>query len=246
MDRRRPSASINFITCHDGFTLTDLVSYNEKHNCANGEDDGDGESNNRSWNCGVEGSTTYGAVKKLRARQIRNLMATLMLSQGVPLLSGGDEIGRTQKGNNNAYCQDNELSWMDWEHADHGFFAFVQKLIALRRDHSVFRKRHFCCDSLEWYRHDGAQMTPDDWNTPWAKTVGMFLRGSAADDTDGDFYIAFNAHSEPVEFTIPRPLGYRWRIVLRTVEGRIRPVALSRGIAFCVEAHSLVVIARTR
>src|SRR5262249_28092657 len=143
MDRRRPSASINFITCHDGLTLADLVAYNEKHNADNGESDCDGENYNRSWNCGAEGITSDAAIIELRSRQIRNLLTTLMVSQGVPMLLAGDEIGRTQSGNNNAYCQDNEVSWLDWKVADYDIFGFAQKLIALRREHPTFRRRTF-------------------------------------------------------------------------------------------------------
>jgi isoamylase len=241
-DRRRPSASINFVTCHDGFTLADLVSYNEKHNAANGESNSDGENYNRSWNCGAEGATSDDAINELRARQSRNLLATLMLSQGVPMLLGGDEIGRTQRGNNNAYCQDNEVSWVNWEHGDYDVFAFVERLITLRREHPVFRRRHFICNEIGWYRNDGERMTADDWNTPWAKAIGMFLDGSGADDDD--FYIAFNAHREPVEFTIPGELGCFWRVVVHTASAPVHPVGLSKGIAFCVDAHSLLVAAR--
>jgi isoamylase len=244
MDRRRPSASINFITCHDGFTLADLVSYNEKHNEANGEWNSDGESNNRSWNCGAEGITSDEAISALRTRQSRNLLATLMLSQGVPMLLGGDEIGRTQNGNNNAYCQDNEVSWVDWKHGNYEIFAFVEKLIALRREHPVFRRRHFIYSDIGWYRNDGERMTTGDWNTPWAKAIGMFLDGSGADDPDDDFYVAFNAHFEPVEFTIPHDLGGVWRAVFSTSGGPVQTVALSKGIAFYVEAHAILVITR--
>jgi isoamylase len=140
---RRPFASINFVTAHDGFTLADLVSYNEKHNDANGEDNRDGDNDNRSWNCGAEGRTDDPDVVPLRARQQRNLLATLLLSQGIPMLLAGDEIGRTQGGNNNAYCQDNDISWVDWQHADHDLLAFTASLITLRRSHPVFRRRHY-------------------------------------------------------------------------------------------------------
>jgi len=244
MNRRRPSASINFVTCHDGFTLADLVSYNEKHNAANGESNSDGENRNRSWNCGAEGTTSDIAINALRARQSRNLLATVMLSQGVPMLLGGDEIGRTQGGNNNAYCQDNEVSWVDWEHGDYDAFAFVEKLIALRREHAVFRKRHFMGNEVGWYRNDGERMTEDDWNTPWAKTVGMFLDGSGAGDPQEDFYIAFNAHDAPVEFTVPRELDGRWRVVVYTNGAPVQAVPCPKRIAFNVDAYSLLVVAR--
>jgi isoamylase len=247
MERRRPSASINFVTCHDGFTLADLVSYNHKHNLANGESNCDGESDNRSWNCGMEGPTSDETVNTLRARQRRNLLATVLLSQGVPMLLGGDEIGRTQRGNNNAYCHDNEVSWWDWEHGDYELFAFVEKLIALRREHAVFRRRHFICNEVGWYRNDGEQMTSDDWNTPWAKAIGMHLPGLPKENpTNGDFYIAFNAHCEPVEFTIPPELGRFWRVVIHTGRHLIQPHAVSKGFTFYAEAHSLLVAARIR
>jgi isoamylase len=244
IDRRSPEASINFVTCHDGLTLADLVSYKEKHNRANGEWNADGENNNRSWNCGIEGITTDPTINALRARQSRNVLATLFLSQGVPMLLGGDEIGRTQWGNNNAYCQDNEVSWIDWESADYGIFAFVERLITLRREHAAFRRQHFSCNEIRWYRNDGMRMTAEDWNTPWAKAIGMFLNGSASDDRDDDFYIAFNCHSEPIVFAIPCELGRLWRVVLDTTGNAIQPAALSKGIGFCVEAHSLIVVAR--
>jgi isoamylase len=246
IDRRRPSASINFVTCHDGLTLADLVSYNEKHNAANGESSADGENNNRSWNCGIEGISADEVITELRGRQTRNLIATLMLSQGIPMLLGGDEIGRTQRGNNNAYCQDNEVSWIDWEHADHEIFAFIEKLIALRREHAVFRRQHFLCTEIGWYRNDGEQMTCADWNTPWAKAIGMLLHGADAQEPDDDFYIAFNAHCEPLEFTIPRELGQEWNVVIHTGSRPVVPVASPTGTAFYVEAHALVAVTHPR
>jgi glycogen operon protein len=246
MDRRSPTASINFVTCHDGFTLTDLISYNEKYNEANGESNADGENDNRSWNCGAEGPTADDAINELRARQRRNLLATLILSQGVPMLLAGDEIGRTQRGNNNAYCQDNTVSWIDWAHGNRAIFAFVQKLITLRREHSAFRRRHFVCNEIGWYRNDGEPMTGADWNTPWAKAIGLFLDGSRAAEPDDDFYIAFNSHSEPLQFKIPPGLGCRWRFVFSTAAGRVQHSASSKGIAFYVEAHSLLAAVRRR
>jgi isoamylase len=242
MDRRPPSASINFVTCHDGFTLADLVSYNDKHNAANGESNGDGPNNNRSWNCGAEGPTSDEAINALRARQCRNLLATLLLSQGVPMLLAGDEIGRTQRGNNNAYCQDNEISWLDWENVNYDLFTFIQQLIAIRRTHSAFRSRHFLSSEIGWYRNDGERMTADDWNTPWAKGLAMFLDGSRTDDHDDDFYIAFNADYKLLEFRIPPELGRLWRIVAHTGEP-VSSVSSSNGITFYVEPHSLVVAA---
>ena len=183
---RRPFASINFVTAHDGFTLADLVSYNEKHNEANGEENRDGESHNRSWNCGAEGPADDAEVKKLRARQKRNFLATLFLSQGVPMLLGGDEIGRTQRGNNNAYCQGNEISWFDWEQADSELLAFTRCLIAIRREHYIFRRRRWFqgrplrsagVADIAWFRPDGTPMNDEDWQTGFARSLGVFLNG---------------------------------------------------------------------
>jgi isoamylase len=232
---RRPSASINFITAHDGFTLRDLVSYNEKHNEANGEGGNDGESHNRSWNCGVEGPTDDPAVIGLRARQQRNFLATLFLSQGIPMLLGGDEMGRTQAGNNNAYCQDNEVSWFDWEHLDDGLLEFAARLIALRREHPVFHRRRWFqgkpihgegVRDLGWFRADGRLMSDDDWQHGSPKAIGVFLNGDAiaSQDERGDpvvdasFYVLFNAHHEAVPYRLPdRPdWGERWQKVLDT------------------------------
>ncbi len=185
-DTRRPTASINFITCHDGFTLNDLVSYNEKHNEANGEDNRDGESHNRSWNHGVEGPTNDEAINELRDRQRRNLLATLLLSQGVPMLLSGDELGRTQRGNNNAYCHDSDLSWIDWERVDHTTLDWVQRLLAFRSAHPIFRRRRWFQgrplrdnDDMTWFRPDGAEMAPSDWEQGFAQAVGVFLNGEA-------------------------------------------------------------------
>ena len=241
---RRPSASINFVTCHDGFTLADLVSYNEKHNEGNGESNRDGENNNRSCNCGAEGPTADDRISLLRRRQSRNLLATLMLSQGVPMLLAGDEIGRTQRGNNNAYCLDNEVSWVDWEHADYDLYAFVERLIAFRRSHAIFRRRRFTDNAVGWYRNDGQVMTGYDWDTPWAKAIGVFFDGSDRGDEKNDFYIAFNADWEPLQFTIPRELGHQWRVVVDTAGTPAQPIVYSRGTAFRVEPHSLLVVAR--
>jgi glycogen operon protein len=244
IERRRPSASINFVTCHDGFTLADLVSYNEKHNDENCESNRDGPNDNRSWNCGTEGPTSDDAITAVRVQQARNLLATLFLSQGVPMLLCGDETGRSQAGNNNAYCQDNGISWLDWKHADYEVFAFVESLIALRRTHPAFHQRHFLHAAIQWYRNDGVRMTPDDWNTPWAKAIGMFLDGSAAEAADNDFYIAFNADHEPVEFTIPYELGDGWRVVVQTALPAVIPIPLSKGTVFSLEARSLLVAGR--
>ncbi|HZA88392.1 MAG TPA: alpha-amylase family glycosyl hydrolase, partial [Acidimicrobiales bacterium] len=185
-DSRRPSASVNFVTAHDGFTLRDLVSYNEKHNAANGEGNRDGENHNRSWNCGVEGPTDDPTVLALRARQQRNLLATMLLSQGVPMILYGDEVGRTQGGNNNAYCQDNETSWFDWAHTDEGLHAFTTALIALRQAHPVFRRRRWFQGrplrdivDIAWLRPDGTEMTDNDWRSSNEACVAMFFNGDA-------------------------------------------------------------------
>jgi glycogen operon protein len=240
-ERRPPFASINFITCHDGFTLEDVVSYDQKHNESNGESNRDGEDNNRSWNCGVEGVTQNSSIAALRMRQKYNLLTTLFLSQGVPMLLAGDELGRTQYGNNNAYCQDNEISWLDWENADYDLLAFVSRLIELRQKHPVFRRPHFACHA-EWYRNDGNRMTDHDWNTPWAKAVACFLCGSDPDDPDDDFYIACNPHSQPLTFTIPFEVGRRWRGVISTTgSSTVTSKRSPQGINICVEAHSLLV-----
>ncbi len=185
---RRPSASVNFVTAHDGFTLRDLVSYNEKHNEANGEDNRDGESHNRSWNMGAEGETDDPEILAARARQQRNFLATLLLSQGIPMLLGGDEIGRTQQGNNNGYCQDNEVSWYDWEYVDAGLHDFTQRLIHIRRDHPVFSRRRWFqgqphhgkgLHDIGWFKPDGELMSDEEWAVGFAKSIGVFLNGDA-------------------------------------------------------------------
>jgi glycogen operon protein len=232
---RRPFASINFFTAHDGFTLADLVSYNDKHNEANGEGNRDGESHNRSWNCGTEGPTEDAGVIALRAQQQRNFIATLCLSQGIPMLLAGDEIGRTQGGNNNAYCQDNEISWIDWQHADRELLAFTASLIALRHSHPVFRRRHYFLGrpihgagitDIGWYRPDGAAMNDDDSSARHTKSIAVFLNGDALNSldmrgepvTDDSFFIAFNAHHEAVTFTMPADLTRQFSVVLKTSE----------------------------
>ncbi len=229
-DTRRPTASINFVTCHDGFPLTDLVSYNEKHNEANGEGNNDGESYNRSWNHGVEGPTDDEAINELRARQRRNLIATLMLSQGVPMLSGGDEIGRTQLGNNNGYCQDNELSWHDWNNVDRELLEWVQRIIAFRHERPVFRRRRWFqsrnirgIEDVEWFRPDGGGMSDDDWETGHAKAVGVFINGETIQATDpygerivdDSFLVLFNASEYDLDWTMPLARwGARWVVDL--------------------------------
>ena len=213
--RRRPTASVNLITVHDGFTLRDLVSYNDKHNEANGEANRDGTTDNRSWNCGTEGPTADPAILALRARQSRAMLATLLLSFGVPLLLGGDEIGRTQLGNNNAYCQDNELTWFDWDGADHALLGFTRQVIALRKAHPVFRRRRFLAGAetadLRWFIPAGSPMSPADWADGGALAVALYLDGSDAPDRaadgapllDDDFLVLVNAWWEPLDFVLP-------------------------------------------
>jgi isoamylase len=233
---RRPYASINFCTAHDGFTLEDLVSYNSKHNEANGEENRDGTDNNRSWNCGVEGPTDDPEVKRLRAQQKRNFLATLFLSQGVPMLLAGDGIGHTQRGNNNAYCQDNEISWLDWspEKVDHELLAFAQRAIAVRKDHPVFRRRNFFqgrqirgagVKDIAWLRPDGEEMTDEEWTNDFARCLGVSLSGRAADEVDergqpihdDNFLLLMNAHHEEIPFVVPEaPSGSGWFAILDT------------------------------
>lgn len=230
---RRPFASINFVTCHDGFTMTDLVSYNEKHNEANGEDNNDGESHNRSWNCGAEGPTDDVEVIRLRKRQIRNFLATLLLSQGVPMLLGGDEIGRTQQGNNNTYCQDNEITWYDWKAVDEELLEFCRKLIRFRRSHPAFRRRGWFQGKLihgsgtrdiAWFTIQGEEMTEQDWEHGYTQTLGIYLNGAVRAPnpqkealTDDNFYILINAHHEPLSCTLPdAQFADRWLFVFGT------------------------------
>lgn len=232
-DGRKPTASINFITAHDGFTLNDLVSYNDKHNEANGEDNNDGESHNRSWNCGVEGQTDDEEVNKLRAQQKRNFLTTLFLSQGVPMLLMGDETGRTQKGNNNAYCQDNDISWMDWKHIDEELLQFVQRIIKLKRDHPVFSRRRWfqglpirgIVEDISWFNPDGSEMTEENWEHAFAKSLAVFLNGNGIHSVDeigeriidDSFYIIFNAFHDPIEYILPCELyGSEWIQILDT------------------------------
>jgi isoamylase len=259
-DGRRPYASVNFVTCHDGFTLEDLVTYNDKHNEANGEDNHDGESYNRSWNCGVEGPTDDPLIRSLRDRQRRNLLATLLLSQGVPMLLGGDELGRTQRGNNNAYCQDNEVSWFDWRRVDRDLLAFVERLVAFRREHPAFRRRRWFqgrpilgegLTDIAWFRPDGNQMTEHDWRNGYAKSLAVFLNGEeiASPDPrgrrvrDDSFFILFNAHFEPIRFTLPRGgYGQRWSRTLDTADPL--PRFYRAGGQVPVSERSLVVLKR--
>ena len=226
---RRPSASVNFVTVHDGFTLNDLVSYDRKHNDANTENNRDGTDDNRSWNCGAEGPTDDADVNALRARQKRAFLVTLLLSAGVPLLLGGDELGRTQQGNNNAYCQDNEITWFDWSAVDPKLLQFTKDLIALRRRHPVFRRRRYSTGKeaadLRWFTPSGTEMTAENWADPNARTVALFIDGSTDPDTgadgtpmvDDDFFVLINAWWEPLTFTVPADLSTRqWSVLCDT------------------------------
>ncbi len=256
-DGRRPLASINFITCHDGFTLHDLVSYNTKHNEANGEGNRDGESFNRSWNCGVEGETDDAGVIALRGRQMRNLVATLMLSQGVPMLSHGDEFGRTQRGNNNTYCQDSELTWVPWpKSAGDGqdteasrMLEFTRTMVWLRRDHPVFRRRRFFhgrpiegtgdeLSDISWFTPEGEAMTQRDWQAAQARSVVVFLNGHAISEpgargeriTDDSFLLMFNAAAEESEFVVPVDHGKEWQVVVDTAQPDGVPPGTGRSV----------------
>jgi isoamylase len=232
---RPPQASINFVTCHDGFPLVDLVSYNQKHNEANGENNQDGDNTNRSWNCGAEGPTADPVIKALRRRQRRNFIATLLISQGVPMMLAGDEIGRTQRGNNNAYCQDNDVSWLDWSEADTEFLEFTRAMIRMRGQHRVFRRRKWFTGlvragskikDIGWFRFDGNEMTIGDWSAGFAKSLAVFLNGSSVDDDqngdaniDDSYYVIFNAGADALDFVMPaRTWGRRWIRILDTTE----------------------------
>ncbi|WP_322859754.1 glycogen debranching protein GlgX [Mycobacterium europaeum] len=261
---RRPVASINFVIAHDGFTLRDLVSYNEKHNEANGEDNNDGESHNRSWNCGAEGPTDDPDVNALRARQQRNFLTTLLLSQGVPMICHGDELGRTQHGNNNGYCQDNELTWIDWANADNGLLEFTRVVSALRAGHPVFRRRRFFSGKplgrrgqdglpdIAWFTPEGTEMTEEDWGAGFAKSVAVFLNGHGIPDRDArgqrvlddSFLLCFNAHYEPIEFTLPaKEFGAAWQLVVFTGPDEETPAEeVPGGGTLTVDAHTAVVL----
>ncbi len=265
---RRPSASINFVVAHDGFTLNDLVSYNEKHNEANGEGNNDGESYNRSWNCGVEGPTDDPDVLTLRAQQIRNIMATLLLSQGTPMIAHGDEFGRTQQGNNNVYCQDNELSWMDWSLAETNadLLAFTQKVTSLHRDHPVFRRRRFFegrpirsgdeVRDIAWLTPAGEEMTQQDWDAEFGRCVMVFLNGDALHEPDArgervvddSFLLCFNAHHEAVEFVTPNDDYARvWTGELDTADpAGASDASVNAGEAVTLAPRSLMVLRKTR
>lgn len=261
---RRPVASVNFITAHDGFTMNDLVSYNEKHNEANGEGNRDGESNNRSWNCGVEGPTNIPDVNDLRQRQMRNMFATLLFSQGIPMICGGDEVARTQQGNNNAYCQDNEISWTNW-HLDKGrkeLLAFVSKLIHLRLDHPVLHRRRFftgrepgddsnMIPQVEWFDHTGSIMDMDDWQNTHAFSMMIYLNGSDIPEVDwygnrmvdNDFILIFNAHYEPIMFTLPdERYGRKWQLVVDTHNPNGPELSYEAGFMITAQSRSFLML----
>jgi isoamylase len=259
-DFRKPTASINFITAHDGFTLNDLVTYNEKHNEANGEDNNDGESHNRSWNCGVEGPTDDPEIITLRNRQKRNLLTTLFISQGVPMLVAGDEFGRTQHGNNNAYCQDNEISWLSWGNADQELLRFTQKLIQLRKDHPTFRRRKWFqgrpvkgkgLEDIAWFLPEGTEMEEENWTHDFARSLGVFLNGKGVHSlgpkgeqiTDDNFYIIFNAHHEQLDYLIPEKLSNRqWTKVLDTADDDFVELQLNNDEHILVQGRSVVLL----
>ncbi|CAB0517837.1 glycogen debranching enzyme GlgX [Corynebacterium diphtheriae] len=263
---RRPTASINFITAHDGFTLNDLVSYNHKHNDANGEDGRDGESHNRSWNCGEEGPTEDPRINKLRARQRRNFLTTLLLSQGTPMIAHGDEMARTQDGNNNVYCQDNETSWMDWELADKNaaLMEFTKRLITIRRNHPVFRRRRFLAGGplgsevgdrdIAWLVPSGKLMGQSDWDFAFGKSLMVYFNGKAIQEPDArgqrieddSFIMMFNAYHEPIDFTLPdTEFGPAWKLIVDTNVDTGYPdeaKTLRAGDSIAVEARSTLIL----
>ncbi len=269
-DGRRPHASINFVTAHDGFTLADLVSYNEKHNEANGEGNADGADDNRSWNCGAEGHTDDPGVLALRVRQRRNMLATLFLSQGTPMLLHGDELGRSQQGNNNVYCQDNELSWVDWTDVDKDLVGFTAAVAALRHEHPVFRRRRFFAGrpirrgdelrDIAWFTPAGAEMVDQDWEAAFGRCLTVFLNGEAIPDrdprgqrvTDDSFLLCFNTHHEDIEMRLPgNGYGRQWTVVIDTATGESPgapadpPRRYDGDETIDVTARSLVVLQRT-
>jgi glycogen operon protein len=268
-DGRHPVASVNFVTAHDGFTMADLVAYNDKHNEANGEDNRDGTDDNRSWNCGAEGPTGDPGITALRQRQVRNFLTTLFLSQGIPMLLAGDEMNRTQQGNNNAYCQDNEISWVHWPgtagDGDQALLEFTQQVIKLRRDHPVFRRRQYfqgrsirgsrdTLGDIAWFTPAGEEMTEDDWEAGFAKSLTVFLNGEAISEPDqrgervrdDSFLLLFNASEQDLEFTVPAaPYGQTWEKVLDTVpEEAGNAVAVKPGDPLLVRSRSIQLLRR--
>ncbi len=265
-DSRRPYASINFITCHDGFSLQDLVSYNHKHNEANGEGNRDGDNHNQSWNCGVEGPTDDAKILALRARQKRNLMATLMLSQGVPMLRAGDELGHSQLGSNNAYCQDNDISWLNWrlDEAGQSFLEFVRRLIRLRREHPIFRRRKFFegrpihgegVKDIVWLNPDGGEMSDEEWHQHFARCLGVYLSGADLDEVDergnpfrdDDFLLIVNAHHEAISFSLPaHGRDDDWLCLLDTAfeQGLAEDGRFTPGQVYAMQGRSLALLTR--
>ncbi len=268
MNGRRPVASVNFITAHDGFTMNDLVSYNNKHNEANGEGNRDGENNNRSWNCGVEGPTNIRDVNELRQQQMRNMFATLLVSQGIPMICGGDEVMRTQGGNNNAYCQDNEISWTNWDLDDsqQEMLAFVSKMIHLRLNHPVLHRRRFFSGRVpgdpvdkipqaEWFDHTGSIMDMVDWQNTHAFSVMIYLNGSDIPEVDwygnqmvdNDFILIFNAHYEPIQFTLPdERYGKKWKLVVDTHNPDGPELNYEAGFAITAQSRSFLLLMSDR
>jgi isoamylase len=260
---RRPYASINFVTAHDGFTLRDLVSYNDKHNEANGEENRDGSNNNRSWNCGVEGPTDDPQVNQLRMQQSRNFLATLLFSQGVPMLLAGDAVGHSQQGNNNAYCQDNEIGWLNWDlkPEDRELLSFLQRMILLRKKHPSFRRKNFfhgrpihgkAIGDLSWLTPDGREMTETEWQESSARSLGMFIGGEAMPErsergepiVDDNFLLLMNAYHEPISFTLPKlDPSASWRAIVDTtwMAHNIRSVH-EAGAVYPLQARSLVLL----
>ncbi|RYQ04509.1 glycogen debranching protein [Bifidobacterium pseudolongum subsp. globosum] len=261
---RKPVASVNFVTAHDGFTLNDLVSYNNKHNEANGEDNRDGESHNRSWNCGVEGPTTIRDVNELRHRQMRNMFSTLLLSQGIPMICGGDEVARTQLGNNNGYCQDNEISWTHWKLKDYqkDMCEFVSKLVHLRLEHPVLHRRRFftgrdanmapdALPQVEWFDHNGNIMDLEAWSNTHAFSIMVFLNGSDIPEpdwygntmVDNDFILIFNAHYEPIMFTLPdEQYGRKWKLIVDTHNPKGPELNYEAGFAITAQSRSFMLL----
>lgn len=261
---RKPVASVNFVTAHDGFTLNDLVSYNNKHNEANGEDNRDGESHNRSWNCGVEGPTTIRDVNELRHRQMRNMFSTLLLSQGIPMICGGDEVARTQLGNNNGYCQDNEISWTHWKLKDYqkDMCEFVSKLVHLRLEHPVLHRRRFftgrdanmapdALPQVEWFDHNGNIMDLEAWSNTHAFSIMVFLNGSDISEpdwygntmVDNDFILIFNAHYEPIMFTLPEEqYGRKWKLIVDTHNPKGPELNYEAGFAITAQSRSFMLL----
>jgi glycogen operon protein len=259
---RRPYASINFVTSHDGFSLRDLVSFDRKHNEHNGEDNRDGDDHNRSWNCGVEGETRDEAILALRAKQQRNFLATLFLSQGVPMLVAGDELGRTQRGNNNAYCQDNVVSWIDWKSQDKELLELTRTLIRLRRAHPSFQRRRFFhgrdirgSTDIAWFRPDGNPMTPEDWRVAFARSLGIYLNGDAIKSIDGrgervaddSFYVIVSAHDGSLDFVLPEVLDRGdWTVVVNTADPNAIHASHRAGDTLTVASRSMLVLMAKR